>query len=474
MKILFTNSPLHFSHGHTFTQPDWQTLILPYLAGIVGPEYEIKLVDNMHSFLKSNRILNEVKKFQPDLIGFSIIASRDIFNTLDVIKQVRSNFPKTKIIAGGQASSYYYEWLLNSGVDIVVHGEGEKTLEELVQVISNDSSDYAKIEGISYLLDNSIKLNNPRKLMKTLDEAPIPRFDLMPLLKSKWFTDMNTGSVEMSRGCSYDCNFCAISSFWKSFRRKSNDKILQELEILYKQNRRHIYLADDNFGMGEEKHIDLFKKIIKEKWNMKFFAQIRTDTIANHPEMIEWAAKTGFYGMLVGFDTYNKDTFNNITKTTSLELNVNASKILRKNNIAIFGTHIYGLPDQKTPLDFYETFKMGRKYSDLFRMPHFSPLPFTKGYEDVVPLNPKSSDVTSVDQESKKDFRPRVGDEKHKKIMKLGYDIYTWIHNLSPSEISGALFHSNPAVRRFKQQGYIATSRHYLYKFLRDYNITDI
>lgn len=94
MKILFTNSPLHFSHGHTFTQPDWQTLILPYLAGIAGERHEIKLVDNMnYSFWRSNHILEEIDKFKPDVAGFSIIAARDTINTLNVIEKVRQKHP---------------------------------------------------------------------------------------------------------------------------------------------------------------------------------------------------------------------------------------------------------------------------------------------------------------------------------------------------------------------------------------------
>jgi len=48
MKILYTNSPLHYTHGHTFTQQDWQTLVLPTLAGITPAHHKIKLVDNMH------------------------------------------------------------------------------------------------------------------------------------------------------------------------------------------------------------------------------------------------------------------------------------------------------------------------------------------------------------------------------------------------------------------------------------------
>jgi anaerobic magnesium-protoporphyrin IX monomethyl ester cyclase len=474
MKILFTNSPLHFSHGHTFTQPDWQTLILPYLAGIAGEKHTIRLVDNMHySFWKSNHTLEEIADFNPDIVGFSIIASRDIFKTIGVIEMVRKSYPNLKIIAGGQAGTYYHEWLLKSGVDFVVHKEAEVTLDRLIEGIENGLIDFSDIDGLSYVIDGQIYKTKNRKMIKNLDDTPFPRYDLMPKIKSKWFPKRFTGSVEMSRGCPYNCNFCAISSFWeRSFRQKSNERIIEELKILKSQGRTHVYLADDNFAMNPKKNIELFEMMLNQNLDVKIFAQIRADTVAKNPKMIELASKAGLYGVLVGFDTYDPNTFNDVTKTTSRDLNIECSKTLRKNKIAIFGTHIYGLPNQKEPKDFEITFQMGRKYSDLFRMPHFSPLPFTKGYESYVRINPSQN--LSIEERYKRDFRPRVGDEEQQKKMGRGYNYYTWRHNLSLSEIIGALFHPNPVVRKFKRMSYVATTRHYFYRILRKFNLIDI
>ena len=205
-----------------------------------------------------------------------------------------------------------------------------------------------------------------------------------------------------------------------------------------------------------------YQQILKENLDVKFFAQIRTDTVAKHPEMIALGAKAGFYGALLGFDSYEDDILHHVDKTTSKELNLSASHVLRKNNIAIFGCHIYGLPGQGSPLRFYRTWNMGRKHSDLFRMPHFTPLPFTEGYETYV-QSFKEDDGT---------FIPRVGENK--KIERLGYNVYNWAHNLSPSEIFGAIAHPNPVVRTFKRRGYVGVFRVYAHKILRTLGIGDI
>lgn len=476
MKIMFTNSPLHFSHGHTFTQPDWQTLVLPYLAGIAGDKHDIKLIDNMdYSLLRSNNILKSVRDFKPDVLGFSIIASRDIFNSMKVLEKVRDENPSLKIIVGGQAGTYYHEWLLKKGADLVAHKEGEKTLVELLEAIEEKERDFSSIKGISYDKGGEIYKTEEREMIKNLDDSPLPRWDLMKKKKSKWFKGEYTGSIEISRGCPFKCNFCAITSFWEgSYRTKSVERILEEMRILKKDGRTHLYLADDNFAMNSKKHSKLFDAMLKENLDMKFFAQIRTDTIVKNPEMMKLAAEAGFYGALVGFDTYDVNMFNDITKEGSRDLNIKASKILRDNKIAIFGSHIYGLPTQKNPEEFEITFQMGRKHSDLFRMPYFSPLPFTKGYEEVSKVNPLELSEVPSEEEYARDFRPRVGDEEYQKKMQQGYDDFMHRHNFSLSEIKGALFNPNPNVRILKKRGYIATARHKIYAKMRKLNLTDI
>ncbi len=469
MKILFTNSPLHFTHGHTFTQPDWQTLVLPMLAAIVGKEHHVELLDNTTSFFRSNQILARIRKFKPDIVGFSIIAARDLFNTLRVIREVRHMYPGLTLIAGGPGTATFEEVLLKNGIDAVVRGEGEETLKELIEIVSRKNKEYSTMEGISYRKNGSIYKNPDRMLLKNLDDSPIPALNLMPTRKSQWFRGRFTGSIETSRGCSFDCNFCAITAFWrKTFRQKSNERIIDELKLLTKNGRTHLYLADDNFGMNTKKHMELFERILQTGLDIRFFAQMRTDTVALHPEMMKLARRAGLYGVLIGFDTYEADTFHHVTKIGSADLNLKCAKVLRDNKIMIFGSHIYGLPPQKKPLEFSRTFWTGRKNSDLFRMPHFSLLPGTKIYGKMI-----TQEMIEKKEESD-DFRLLIRPQKRQKRFKRWYTIFNLMHIFLPDEIFKALFHPNMNVRKIKRYGYIGILRHYLYRFFRTLRICDI
>ncbi len=444
-------------------------MVLPLLAAIAGGKHEINLLDNAELFYKSNRILGQIQRFKPDIAGFSIIAGRDIFNTIRVIKQVRRRYPKLILLAGGQAGTFFSSELLDNGVNFVVRGEGEVTLKELIKSITQRVSDYSSIRGISYKAEGAV-LNTPeRPMINNLDDSPFPLADLMPRRKSTWFPGRFTGSIETSRGCPFDCNFCAITSFWKrSFRTKSNERIIDEIKYLAQRGRTHLYLADDNFGMDTEKHIELFERILNERLDVRFFAQMRTDTIAQHPEMVALAAKAGLYGALIGFDAYDSETFHHISKAGSIEMNIKCSEVMRKYKIMIFGSHIYGLPSQKKPLDFAKTFWVGRRNSDLFRMSYFSLLPGTKYYGKQICQEEIDSKAGNDD------YRLLIRNKKEQRLFKRWYQILNLLNIFLPDELLMAIMHPNRNVRKIKQYGYIGIFRHYLYRFLRTVKLCNI
>ena len=387
MKILLTNPPRSSDFGHCLVQPDWPNLSLPYIAAIYKND-EVRIVDNGHGY-EYNNLEETIAEFMPDVVGWSIRAQRELPKALEQIRNI-----KVHQIAGGQGAFYNQDELKEAGVS------------EIIQKADAH--------------------------IKNIDDNPIPRWDLINKIPSYFFKGRFTGSLETSRGCPFKCDFCSVSVYWGEFRQKSNDRIIEELQVLCKDGRSHIYLGDDSFGLGTNKHMELFDKIISKNIDIKFFTQIRADTIAKNPEMVKMAKKAGLYGVLIGFDTY-EDLF--LKDKKSSELNIAASNVLRENDIAIYGCHIYGLPSQSKPKDFERTFQMGRKYSDLFTMPFFTPFKNT---------------VSAVNA-------PERG-----KDWKKQYSIYQFRHQFSPSEILGALFHPNPVIRKLKQGGFKKYINYYL------------
>lgn len=364
--MLITNPPKQRTFGHCVTQPDWPNLTLPYIANFFKNPV---IVDNSHRY-KSPRLKGE--------IAISIRSEREYPAGFEMIKEFGIGF------AGGQSAEHHRDGLEKMGVRVV--GVGEP---------------------------------------KALDDTPFPRWDLVKPIPSYFFKGRYTGSLEMSRGCPHSCDFCAVTSYWKEFKQKSNERILEELKFLRQMGRTHIYLTDDNFGFNVRKHTELLEKIAD--LDLKLFTQIRADTIARNPEMIRLAKRAGFYGFLIGFDTYDPKVFTGEHKKSSVEINTEASQICRANDIAIYGCHIFGLPSQERPEDFERTFELGRQNSDLFVMSLFNPLPGTK----------------SANKAPKRD-------EAWMQVYADFYERHQW----SIEEFWATLTHRNPVVRKLKRGGY--------------------
>ena len=158
----------------------------------------------------------------------------------DAIKAID---PKATIILGGiHPTVVPDEVLKNKNIDVVVRGEGEKTLKELVGLITNEK-DYSQVQGISIRRNGNIIHNLDRPLIMELDEIPAYPFDLFEKNLEQY---SNFGAVFTSRGCPYKCIFCASRRIsGHKYRVRSPEKVIEEIDVLVNQyNIKNIGIAD--------------------------------------------------------------------------------------------------------------------------------------------------------------------------------------------------------------------------------------
>lgn len=465
MRILLTNSPFQYYHTTAFFHPDWGALNLAQLAAMVdNPENEIKLLDNWHFWFKSDEIIKTIKEFKPDLVGISNNTDGDTPSVGEIGARIKKQFPKIILISGGQAATTNYRYLLDQGFDFIVRGEGEYTFKELVERLNNGRKDFFDIKGLAFIEDGQIIKTEERPFVKNLDELPFPARKYQPRLKSIFFPNRYSSEIETARGCPYGCDFCSITAFYKrTLRKKSNKRILEELrDIKYNIGATQVYFIDDVFGVDVEEYKKLFQAMIAENLDIKWFTQIRPDTIANNPDMIELAAKSGMFGALVGFESYNEDVLKGVGKIGSKDINIKAAEVFRKNNIVIFGVHMFGIPGQ-TEKDYQETYKYGRKYSDIFRMSRFSVIPGTPVFDRY-----KKEGRIKVYTKREYPYAYCVVDrtKKEKKLKRL-YFYYLFRHTFSPFGFLDMIFTKDRVKRGMKLQAYITNLRYGFYFILR-------
>ena len=207
--------------------------------------------------------------FKPDIVGITC-QSALVYSALETARIVKQKKPQALVAIGGvHASLRPQDLLWSEHVDIVARGEGEETFLELCTAFQNQDS-FDAIAGISFKnVLSEIRHSPDRAITKDLDGYPMPALDLVPIEKYRISPDMRTGSrlglLITSRGCPYDCMFCANKLLTKrTYRLRSIASVIEEIEYYlehYKINQLMIF--DDNFAVDKKRTLELCAEFVR-------------------------------------------------------------------------------------------------------------------------------------------------------------------------------------------------------------------
>jgi anaerobic magnesium-protoporphyrin IX monomethyl ester cyclase len=159
-----------------------------------------------------------------------------------------------KTVVGGPEPGAYAEEYLAAGADVVVIGEGEITLEELLPVLPTGGNEHlSRIHGIAFRgEDGRVQRTPPRALIPDIDGQPWPSRESISIERylETWRQHHGGGSVSMitARGCPYECRWCSHEVYGKTHRRRKAASVTDELEwILNRYDPEMLWFADDVF-----------------------------------------------------------------------------------------------------------------------------------------------------------------------------------------------------------------------------------
>ncbi|NPV51407.1 MAG: B12-binding domain-containing radical SAM protein [Candidatus Methanofastidiosum sp.] len=317
---------------------------LEYIAASIEKEVDNVWIIDME--FENHSFKYFIDKYQPDLIGISMSATEHK-EGLYLAKIAKDN-NITTILGGYHPTAIANELLASPYIDMIVRGEGELAMKELVQ-----RGDPEGVKGISYKKENTI-INNPdRQKIENLDSLPFPA---RRLRKHHYKFQGNNGGrekdvISMSRGCYGGCSFCCepyMSGELVRFR--SPENIMEEImEIVsfHKGKPLRIFVTDPNFISDPTRIDHLCDLLQKHKLDIIFSIMTRVDSIVQHPELVKKMCDSGFLNYEMGFESPDLKDLNCVNKNISLDNQLNAVKILRENGAEASGTFIIGLPGQK-------------------------------------------------------------------------------------------------------------------------------
>jgi len=365
------------------------SLGLGYLAAtLINEGHKVNIIDCVARNISHENVIKTIKKEAPDIVGITIM-SMFYKNALELIQMIQNNVNVKIIIGGPHVSALPEHSLIESKADFAIVGEGEETLKELVAKM-NQEHEYSKILGICFWSDNKVVTTPPRPLIANLDTIAKPAWHLIspdtypPSPHGGFYERHPTAPIITTRGCPFNCTFCASKCTWKrKLRTRSAINVVDEIEFLINNfGIKEFHFEDDNFTFSKEHAMKVCNEIIKRKLDIVWACPngVRIDKLDK--ELITRMKQSGCYLLAFGIESGSQTILDKANK--KLDLKIVSTIINMTNDIGIktWGFFLIGLPG-----DTNETIEATIKFSlslplDRAQFSNFIPLPGTDIYNE--------------------------------------------------------------------------------------------
>jgi radical SAM superfamily enzyme YgiQ (UPF0313 family) len=353
-----------------------EPLALETLAGNLDG-HEVRIVD-----LKAapDSLSRELADFRPDLAGLTGVTCEA--NTLvKLAGQIKESCGAT-IVAGGVHASNDPDFFNRAEIDYIVVGLGKLSFRQLVDTLPKDGG---HIPGVARTCPGNRLSYTPRSFTAAdLVQSAPPRYDLVERYRPHYILKslgLDMGAVASAFGCPFECSFCCIAGLTGGrYLTQSSESVVRDIRLL--GDIPVIRLVDAN-TFGHPEHARRLCRQIREAGIQKnFLADVRSDTVVRHPDLLREWKEAGLRSVVIGFEDLDDARLGELNKANSAAANREAIRILHEIGITIVGDFIIS-PDYDE-----EAFAVMDKYleDNPIDLPIFTvltPLPGTPLYKEA-------------------------------------------------------------------------------------------
>lgn len=285
------------------------------------------------------------------LIGLSVTCGNQLHHTLQIVKYIKENKYDVPIVVGGAMPSAVPEIMLSDeNIDYAISGQGEYSICSLCDAIeANDIKMLNEIPNLYFKFDGDV-LKSPALFKKiNIENMPPLCYDDPIIDISKYINpDTRTINYNTSVGCIGNCSFCyfPINYYYSHF---SNDRVISDLKYLIKMYKlRNITFDDPTFFVNRKLTMDLVKKIIDEKLNVKWRANGRVDTLKKFTsDDIDLIAKSGCHLIHIGMESGSERILKLMNKNINVKDGLKLIEKFADKDIHIRFHFILGIPTEE-------------------------------------------------------------------------------------------------------------------------------
>lgn len=335
----------------------------------------------------------ELRRFRPDLVGISVTTTT-YQSAVSASKLCKSENPSAKVIWGGPHATAVPRDVLRrvAEVDIVVAGEGEETMVELCAALEK-GRDPAQVLGTWLRNMEKGEGKPPRPLAENLDQLPLPLRNREHLSFAQLYDNNTLGVVATSRGCPFDCAFCASRITWgRKVRWRSTDSVMEELrELASKHSVRYVEFTDDSFTARHAYVREIAQRISEEKVRIKWSCGTRADLITE--DIIRVMHENGCELIYIGVESGSERLLEVVGKKATVERIKKGIDHVDKAGLRRCLFFMMGFPDE-TIEDLEMTRDLMTELGGQIVLSVFSPYPGTRLFEECRELGilPKEPD----------------------------------------------------------------------------------
>ncbi|MDD5724176.1 MAG: radical SAM protein [Syntrophales bacterium] len=225
-----------------------------------------------------------------------------------------------------------------NGIDFVVVGEGEDTIEELLRTI-RERGELEQVAGIAFMRNGQMVQTPKRPAITDFDRLPLPNFDLVRYATIKVYP------INWIRGCGMDCEFCTVKGRPRS---ASPEHVVEQIASLVETNKaRNFFIVDDLFGHRREETLRLCRLLAAYQsaigTRLDLVVQIRIDR-AKDAELLQAMREACINMVCIGFESPIPEELAAMNKKVRPEEMVDLARRFHKAGFLVHGMFIFGYP----------------------------------------------------------------------------------------------------------------------------------
>jgi radical SAM superfamily enzyme YgiQ (UPF0313 family) len=282
-----------------------------YLAAVLekkGVEVDVVPCDVLQ--LSWHGVEKRIRDFCPDIVG-ATTTTENRFESFRLARIAKKIDPGIMTVLGGPHVSMAEEdTLLHvQDVDVAVVGEAENTVVELADAVESGHG-LENVKGLFIRRNGSIEFTGTRDRIQDLDSLPFPARHLIPMDAYNFYVKTPDGerlkaqNIMTSRGCPFDCYFCATPVNWgRRMREYSPERVLAEMEHLIETyDAKYIWFYDDTFNYNPKRVHKIMDMILERKLDIKFCNEFRIDVLDKQllEKMVRAGLVWGHFGIEAG------------------------------------------------------------------------------------------------------------------------------------------------------------------------------